>query len=76
MFFWVEGPPSLDALSLLPKAVEHGVAFVPGAAFYASQPRRNTLRLSFVTVSPDQIDRGIALLAQAMQSENAHDPPA
>jgi 2-aminoadipate transaminase len=69
MFFWVEGPPSLDALSLLPKAVELGVAFVPGAAFYASQPRRNALRLSFVTVPPDQIDRGIALLAQAMQSE-------
>jgi 2-aminoadipate transaminase len=75
MFFWVEGPPSLDALSLLPKAVEHGVAFVPGAAFYASQPRRNTLRLSFVTVPPDQIDRGIALLAQAMQSEQAHHSP-
>jgi 2-aminoadipate transaminase len=73
MFFWVEGPPSLDAMALLPKAVEHGVAFVPGAAFYASQPRRNTLRLSFVTVPPDQIDRGIALLAQAMQSENTHD---
>jgi 2-aminoadipate transaminase len=67
MFFWVEGPPSLDAVELLPKAVEHGVAFVPGAAFYADHPRLNTLRLSFVTVPPAQIERGIELLAQALK---------
>jgi 2-aminoadipate transaminase len=67
MFFWVEGPPGLDAMALLPKAVERGVAFVPGAAFYANQPRSNTLRLSFVTVSPEQIERGVAVLARAME---------
>jgi len=67
MFFWVEGPPLLDALALLPKAVERGVAFVPGTAFYAEHPRQNTLRLSFVTVPPDDIERGIALLAQAIE---------
>lgn len=67
MFFWVEGPPSLDAIALLPKAVEHGVAFVPGAAFYADHPRLNTLRLSFVTVPPVQIERGIELLAQTLR---------
>ena len=67
MFFWVEGPPALDALALLSKAVEQGVAFVPGAAFYADQPQRNTLRLSFVTVPPEQIERGIALLARAVR---------
>ncbi len=67
MFFWVEGPPSLDAIALLPKAVERGVAFVPGSAFYAERPRLNTLRLSFVTVPPEEIERGIALLAQAMR---------
>src|SRR5262245_46705272 len=67
MFFWVEGPPRLDAIALLPRAVERGVAFVPGAAFYADHPRLNTLRLSFVTVPPEDIDRGIALLAQAIE---------
>jgi 2-aminoadipate transaminase len=67
MFFWVEGPPSLDALALLPRVVERGVAFVPGAAFYAAHPQMNTLRLSFVTVPPDDIERGIALLAQAIE---------
>jgi 2-aminoadipate transaminase len=67
MFFWVEAPRGLDATALLPRAVERGVAFVPGAAFYASEPRRNTLRLSFVTVPPETIERGIALLASAMK---------
>ena len=71
MFFWVEGPPELNAMELLPHAVERGVAFVPGAAFYADHPRLNTLRLSFVTVPPEQIERGIALLAQAMREAAA-----
>jgi len=67
MFFWVELPDGVDALQLLPQAVERGVAFVPGAAFYAGAARPNTLRLSFVTVPPERIERGIALLAQALR---------
>ncbi|MET0335389.1 MAG: PLP-dependent aminotransferase family protein [Rhizobacter sp.] len=67
MFFWVELPESVDATALLPKAVELGMAYVPGAAFYADHPRANTLRLSFVTVPPAQIERGVQLLAQALK---------
>jgi 2-aminoadipate transaminase len=67
MFFWVELPAHIDAVALLPKAVERGMAYVPGAAFFASSPKLNTLRLSFVTVAPAQIERGVALLAQALQ---------
>ena len=37
------------------------------AAFYADAPQHNTLRLSFVTVAPAQITRGIELLAQALK---------
>ena len=66
MFFWVELPQGVDAVALLPKAVELGMAYVPGAAFFAERPRLNTLRLSFVTVAPAEIERGIALLAQAL----------
>jgi 2-aminoadipate transaminase len=67
MFFWLEGPPGVDATALLPRAVARGVAYVPGAAFFAEAPRANTLRLSFVTVPPEEIERGIALLAQTLQ---------
>ena len=68
MFFWVELPEGVDAMALLPKAVERGMAFVPGAAFYATAARANTMRLSFVTVAPDVIARGVAALAQAIDS--------
>jgi 2-aminoadipate transaminase len=71
MFFWVELPEGVDATALLPKAVDLGMAYVPGAAFFAENPRPNTLRLSFVTVAPDVIERGVSLLAQALQEECA-----
>ncbi|HWI10527.1 MAG TPA: PLP-dependent aminotransferase family protein [Burkholderiaceae bacterium] len=67
MFFWVELPEGVDATALLPKAVELGMAYVPGAAFFAADPKPNTLRLSFVTVAPAEIERGVALLAQALK---------
>jgi 2-aminoadipate transaminase len=67
MFFWVELPAGTDATALLPRAVERGMAYVPGAAFFADHPRPNTLRLSFVTVAPDQIERGVTLLAATLQ---------
>ena len=67
MFFWVELPEGVDATAMLPKAVERGMAYVPGAAFFADRARANTLRLSFVTVSPAQIEQGIAMLAKAIE---------
>ncbi|MGZ5186991.1 MAG: aminotransferase-like domain-containing protein [Caldimonas sp.] len=68
MFFWVELPSGVDAEALLPRAVERGVAFVPGAPFYAGAALKNTLRLSYVTVSPEAIERGVAALAAALES--------
>jgi len=76
MFFWIELPEGVDATALLPKAVELGMAYVPGAAFFAERPRANTLRLSFVTVAPAQIERGVALLAQAIAQAQARDSAA
>lgn len=72
MFFWVTLPEGFDTLALLPKAVEAGVAYVPGAAFYASEPRMNTLRLSFVTVAPELIEQGIAALGQVLKAAQEH----
>jgi 2-aminoadipate transaminase len=54
MFFWVELPAGLDATALLPQAVDAGVAYVPGAPFFADGAHANTLRLSFVTVPADR----------------------
>ena len=67
MFLWVRLPEGMYAVELLPKAVDKGVAFVPGAAFYADHADPRTLRLSFVTASVEQIHIGIAALAQAIR---------
>ena len=71
MFFWLELAEGLDAMALLPRAVEAGMAFVPGEPFFAGAPRRNTLRLSFVTVAADQIDAGVAALAGVLRRAQA-----
>lgn len=71
MFFWVELPASVDATTLLPKAVERGVAYVPGAPFYAGAPRMNTLRLSFVTVPAERIEHGVGVLGALVKEELA-----
>jgi 2-aminoadipate transaminase len=69
MFLWLTLPTHLNAMALLPKAVERHVAFVPGAAFYAEAPQHHTLRLSFVTASVEQINTGIAALAAVLKAE-------
>ena len=67
MFIWVRLPEGLNAQSLLPTAVDAGMAFVPGAPFYARDPDVRTMRLSFVTSTPEEIDRGMAALAQVVR---------
>lgn len=67
MFLWLRLPAGMDASELLSLAVERNVAFVPGAAFYAGAPEINTLRLSFVTASAEQIRSGIKELAGAVR---------
>jgi 2-aminoadipate transaminase len=69
MFFWVTLPEGIDAVAMLARAVDEGVAYVPGAAFYASEPQPNTMRLSFVTSTPEQIDRGVAAIARVLARE-------
>lgn len=68
MFFWVALPAGMDAMALLPKAVDAGVAYVPGAAFYAQSPEPHTLRLSFVTLTPEQIEQGVAALGRVLRT--------
>ena len=70
MFLWARLPSGMDAVQLLPRAVDKGVAFVPGAAFYAGVADTRTLRLSFVTASVPEIDTGVAALARAIREQS------
>lgn len=56
-----------DANVLAKRAVEQGVAFVPGAPFFAQNPDQATLRLSFATVDVAKIEQGVARLGQALR---------
>ena len=67
MFLWARLPEGMNAQTLLPLAVEKGVAFVPGAAFYNDHADPRTMRLSFVTPNEDEIRTGVAALAAAIQ---------
>ena len=71
MFLWARLPKGMDAVQLLPQAVTRGVAFVPGAPFFAGAADPRTLRLSFVTPSVAEIHRGVAALADAIRAQQA-----
>jgi 2-aminoadipate transaminase len=64
MFIWVTLPKHMNAMQLLDQALAARVAFVPGAPFYANDPQTNTFRLSFVTVPPERIREGVAILGK------------
>jgi len=69
MFLWARLPQGMNAVDLLPHAVDKGVAFVPGAPFYAGNGDARAMRLSFVTPSVEEIHRGVAALAQAIHAQ-------
>jgi DNA-binding transcriptional MocR family regulator len=68
MFTWLRLPGAVDTAALLPRALERDVAFVPGAPFYAAEPDRATLRLSFTTHTPGEITEGIRRLGEVLNS--------
>ena len=76
MFLWMRLPAGLDAAALLPAAVARGVAFVPGAPFFAGREQANTLRLSFVTATLEEIERGTAALGRTFGEACASGRPA
>jgi 2-aminoadipate transaminase len=66
MFFWLRLPEGFDTLPLFTKAVEAGVAFVPGAPFYAESPDHRSMRLSFVTLTTAEIAEAVAALGRVV----------
>ena len=70
MFFWARLTGANgrigNAAEFAKRAIEKGVAFVPGAPFFAHDPDLSTLRLSFATAGLEKIEEGIGRLAQAL----------
>ena len=70
LFVWTRltgaGGKVQDGNVLAKRAIEKGVAFVPGAPFFCANPDHATFRLSFATADADKIREGVARLAQAL----------
>ena len=70
LFVWARltgaGGKVSDGNAFAKKAIEQGVAFVPGAPFYCANPDVSTLRLSFATADEAKIREGIGRLAKAL----------
>ena len=72
MFFWARltgaSGKVKDASEFAKRAIEQGVAFVPGAPFYAADADLATLRVSFATADGEKILEGELLgLAQCLK---------
>jgi DNA-binding transcriptional MocR family regulator len=70
LFVWARltgaGGKVANGNDLAKRAIDKGVAFVPGTPFFASNPDHATLRLSFATVGVDKIVDGVGRLAAAL----------
>ena len=70
LFVWARltgaGGKVQDGNVLAKRAIEKGVAFVPGTPFFCANPDHATFRLSFATADADKIREGVARLGQAI----------
>ncbi|MBI5106184.1 MAG: PLP-dependent aminotransferase family protein [Solirubrobacterales bacterium] len=70
MFVWVRLPGGWDADALLQDALTRDVAFVPGWPFFAGEPDRATLRLSFTAHPPAEILEGLERLRATVRARD------
>lgn len=75
-FLWLTLPAAIDTERMIPRAVEQGVIYVVGDAFYVGEAGQgdlptgtNKMRLSFSAPTPDRIDEGVRRLAQVVRRE-------
>jgi 2-aminoadipate transaminase len=81
-FLWLTMPPAIDADVMLSRAVENGVIYVVGSAFFVQTLEAalagsggtpgdgaNTLRLSFSAPTPERLEEGVRRLARTLRDE-------
>jgi 2-aminoadipate transaminase len=70
LFVWARltgaGGKLNDGNAFAKRAIDQGVAFVPGTPFFASEPDHASLRLSFATAGLDKIVDGVGRLGRAL----------
>ncbi len=67
MFIWVNFKKCNDSMKFFDKAIEKGVAFVPGSVFFADKRVSSFGRLNYTNSSLTQIEEGVKKLFEAYQ---------
>ncbi|NTV02558.1 MAG: PLP-dependent aminotransferase family protein [Chlorobiaceae bacterium] len=67
-YIWLTLPEGADATAILKLAIEGGAVFVTGSTFDPEGTRNNTMRLSYCNNSPEEIERGIPIVAEAIRA--------
>jgi len=72
-FLWATLPAAIDADTMLARAVQHGVIYVAGEAFFVDGrgSGRHVVRLAFSSPSHERIREGVARLGRAVREELA-----
>jgi 2-aminoadipate transaminase len=75
MFGWLAFPAGTDTAALLPRALRHGVGFVPGNAFRVGAAQPGTARCCYASHPEAVIARAVRRLARAWDGGSASAPP-
>ncbi len=66
-YIWLTLPEGADATVILKHAIEGGAVFVTGSTFDPDGTRNNSIRLSYCNNNPEEIERGIPIVANAIR---------
>ena len=68
---WVKLPPGINEREFYLAAIERGVGFAPGQAFFAQLQAQPYMRLAYGNRTPVQMAQGIAILGQLLREQQA-----
>ncbi len=69
MFIWAICPEKVDASKLFYEAVEKGVAYILGSAFFPDGSGHHTMRLNYTMQTPENIEEGIRRLGLLLKEK-------
>lgn len=72
---WVELPPEISADALCLELEHQGVCITNGRAFFPRQAPDRYIRISYATISLQQIQTGMRLLGSLLQAHAEKNPP-
>ena len=68
-YYWLSLPQDKDATEILTKSLKNGAVFVTGKTFDPHGKINNKIRLSFSNMKHQEIDKGIQIIANAIEGK-------